>query len=104
MDIDRRRGMLIPETTTPITMDWRCGRDVLSGLGWNRTTDTRIFKKRFELSRFYVPGCLAVRLGTKGLSGLYIDRTHRQATLSLASVSSYHAAELGTAVHNKKTG
>jgi hypothetical protein len=43
VDIDRRRGMRIPKTTTPITMDWRCARYVLGGPGRNRTTDTRIF-------------------------------------------------------------
>ena len=44
VDIDRRRGLRSPETTTPITMDWRCARYILGGPGRNRTTDTRIFK------------------------------------------------------------
>src|SRR5471030_130953 len=42
-DIDRSRGLRIPETTTPTCMSGRCVRYVLGGPGRNRTTDTRIF-------------------------------------------------------------
>ena len=42
-EIDRTRGLRIPETTTPICMDRRFVRYVLGGPGRNRTTDTRIF-------------------------------------------------------------
>ena len=61
----------------------------------NRTADTSILKKRFELSRFYVSGRFAVQLGTKRLSVLCTDTSHRQATSMLASVFSYHVAKLG---------
>src|SRR5471030_379986 len=43
-EMDRTRGLRIPETTTPTSMSGRFVRYVLGGPGRNRTTDTRIFK------------------------------------------------------------
>src|SRR5471032_1178714 len=42
-EMDRTRGLRVPETTTPTCVSGRCVRDVLGGPGRNRTTDTRIF-------------------------------------------------------------
>ena len=42
-EIDRTRGLPLPEMKTPICMDRRFVRYVLGGPGRNRTTDTRIF-------------------------------------------------------------
>ena len=44
VEIDRRQCLRIPETITPTCMSGRCVNDVFGGPGWNRTTDTRIFK------------------------------------------------------------
>jgi len=84
VDIDRRRGLRSPETTTPITMDWRRARYVLGGPGRNRTTDTRIFNLRVVPTRTS-PVCPAkvLRLPSN-LTLIVADITQRQTRRRIA--------------------